>query len=198
MIVCCDEPAVLSVVKAHAAVSGLCCWHGFVWLLYVCGCMCSLIQDGRLHINDQLVKVNGDSLLGVSNMVAMDTLRRAMQKEGSSSEHIHLVVARRMLPRDVRISASDATDVMAATSAAAAKDNKHTSHVAVTKKLDKNANRDNYMDLNSMDQHDGHVSSPRQRSVDTGYHNHLQTDGGVTLVDHLHFVNVSSLLGCRV
>jgi hypothetical protein len=38
-------------------------------------------QDGRLAINDQLMKVNGESLKDLSNSESMETLRKAMQKE---------------------------------------------------------------------------------------------------------------------
>lgn len=39
-------------------------------------------RDGRLKMNDQLLSVNGVSLLGQSNAEAMDTLRRAMLQTG--------------------------------------------------------------------------------------------------------------------
>ncbi|XP_061647250.1 partitioning defective 3 homolog B isoform X1 [Phyllopteryx taeniolatus] len=51
-------------------------------------------KDGRLHINDQLVAVNGESLLGRSNHVAMETLRRSMSHEGNLRGTIQLVVMR--------------------------------------------------------------------------------------------------------
>ncbi|XP_028248920.1 partitioning defective 3 homolog B-like isoform X4 [Parambassis ranga] len=51
-------------------------------------------KDGRLHINDQLVAVNGESLLGCSNHVAMETLRRSMSQEGNVRGTIQLVVLR--------------------------------------------------------------------------------------------------------
>ncbi|XP_076602552.1 partitioning defective 3 homolog B-like isoform X1 [Chaetodon auriga] len=51
-------------------------------------------KDGRLRINDQLVAVNGESLLGCSNHVAMDTLRRSMSQEGNLRGTIQLVVLR--------------------------------------------------------------------------------------------------------
>lgn len=56
-------------------------------------------QDGRLSINDQLIAVNGESLLGRSNHVAMETLRRSMSSEGNSRGTIQLVVLR--APRQV-------------------------------------------------------------------------------------------------
>ncbi|XP_077582578.1 partitioning defective 3 homolog B-like [Stigmatopora nigra] len=40
-------------------------------------------KDGRLKVNDQLIWVNGEALLGRSNHAAMDTLRRSMSAEGS-------------------------------------------------------------------------------------------------------------------
>ncbi|XP_015242736.1 PREDICTED: partitioning defective 3 homolog B-like [Cyprinodon variegatus] len=51
-------------------------------------------KDGRLHINDQLVAVNGESLLGRSNHAAMETLRRSMSQEGNVRGMIQLVVLR--------------------------------------------------------------------------------------------------------
>ncbi|KAI3356485.1 hypothetical protein L3Q82_017691, partial [Scortum barcoo] len=55
-------------------------------------------KDGRLHVNDQLVAVNGESLLGRSNHVAMETLRRSMSQEGNVRGTIQLVVLR--APKD--------------------------------------------------------------------------------------------------
>lgn len=52
------------------------------------------LQDGRLRVNDQLVAVNGESLLGCSNHVAMETLRRSMSHEGNLRGMIQLVVLR--------------------------------------------------------------------------------------------------------
>ncbi|XP_034042512.1 partitioning defective 3 homolog B-like isoform X2 [Thalassophryne amazonica] len=51
-------------------------------------------KDGRLRVNDQLVSVNGESLLGRSNHVAMETLRRSMSQEGNMRGTIQLVVLR--------------------------------------------------------------------------------------------------------
>ncbi|XP_019125140.2 partitioning defective 3 homolog B isoform X3 [Larimichthys crocea] len=51
-------------------------------------------KDGRLCVNDQLVAVNGESLLGCSNHVAMETLRRSMSQEGNVRGTIQLVVLR--------------------------------------------------------------------------------------------------------
>lgn len=54
------------------------------------------LQDGRLHINDQLIAVNGESLLGRSNHAAMETLRRSMSQEGNARGMIQLVVLRNL------------------------------------------------------------------------------------------------------
>ncbi|CAL8341326.1 unnamed protein product [Boreogadus saida] len=51
-------------------------------------------KDGRLRVNDQLVGVNGASLLGRSNHFAMETLRRSMSQEGNLRGTIQLVVLR--------------------------------------------------------------------------------------------------------
>uniref|UniRef100_A0A8C6UU52 PDZ domain-containing protein n=1 Tax=Neogobius melanostomus TaxID=47308 RepID=A0A8C6UU52_9GOBI len=51
-------------------------------------------KDSRLRINDQLVAVNGESLLGRSNHDAMETLRRSMSQEGNVRGTIQLVVLR--------------------------------------------------------------------------------------------------------
>lgn len=56
-------------------------------------------QDGRLSVNDQLIAVNGESLLGRSNHTAMEALRRSMSSEGNSRGTIQLVVLR--APRQV-------------------------------------------------------------------------------------------------
>ncbi|EEC01197.1 conserved hypothetical protein, partial [Ixodes scapularis] len=61
-----------------------------------------LPQDGRLRTNDQLLNINGTSLLGVTNSHAMETLRRAMtQGEGPNPNAITLTVARRVPSQDV-------------------------------------------------------------------------------------------------
>ncbi|KAM4537845.1 par-3 family cell polarity regulator beta a isoform 2-T3 [Fundulus diaphanus] len=51
-------------------------------------------KDGRLRINDQMIAVNGESLLGRSNHAAMETLRRSMSSEGNMRGTIQLVVLR--------------------------------------------------------------------------------------------------------
>ncbi|XP_028835617.1 par-3 family cell polarity regulator beta a isoform X2 [Denticeps clupeoides] len=51
-------------------------------------------KDGRLRVNDQLVVVNEESLLGRSNHDAMETLRRSMSSEGNLRGSIQLVVLR--------------------------------------------------------------------------------------------------------
>ncbi|XP_022242602.1 partitioning defective 3 homolog isoform X3 [Limulus polyphemus] len=54
-------------------------------------------KDGRLHIDDQLIKINGISLLRMKNTEAMEMLRHAIiKKEGLSSatEFITLTIAR--------------------------------------------------------------------------------------------------------
>lgn len=57
-------------------------------------------RDGRLKMNDQLLSVNGISLLGQSNALAMDTLRKAMlQASGSNPGLIILKIARRASSR---------------------------------------------------------------------------------------------------
>lgn len=57
-------------------------------------------QDGRLSVNDQLIAINGESLLGRSNHAAMETLRHSMSSEGNSRGTIQLVVLR--APRQVQ------------------------------------------------------------------------------------------------
>uniref|UniRef100_A0A668A9G2 PDZ domain-containing protein n=1 Tax=Myripristis murdjan TaxID=586833 RepID=A0A668A9G2_9TELE len=51
-------------------------------------------KDGRLRVNDQLIAVNGASLLGRSNHAAMETLRRSMSSEGNARGTIQLVLLR--------------------------------------------------------------------------------------------------------
>ncbi|XP_077416034.1 par-3 family cell polarity regulator alpha, b isoform X7 [Vanacampus margaritifer] len=53
-------------------------------------------KDGRLHINDQLIAVNSESLLGKTNQDAMETLRKSMSTEGNKRGMIQLIVARRV------------------------------------------------------------------------------------------------------
>ncbi|XP_012524846.1 partitioning defective 3 homolog [Monomorium pharaonis] len=58
-------------------------------------------RDGRLRTNDQLLRVNGISLLGLSNADAMETLRRAMLNTDSSvTGVINLIIARRVSSYD--------------------------------------------------------------------------------------------------
>lgn len=53
-------------------------------------------RDGRLHTNDQLLNVNGVSLVGQSNAEAMETLRRALVHTRSNVQgNISLTIARR-------------------------------------------------------------------------------------------------------
>ncbi|XP_060923246.1 par-3 family cell polarity regulator beta a [Limanda limanda] len=51
-------------------------------------------KDGRLTVNDQMVAVNGESLIGRSNHASMETLRRSMSSEGNARGTIQLVVLR--------------------------------------------------------------------------------------------------------
>ncbi|XP_062383522.1 par-3 family cell polarity regulator beta a [Sardina pilchardus] len=51
-------------------------------------------KDGRLRVNDQLMAINGESLVGRSNHDAMETLRRSMSMEGNLRGTIQLLVSR--------------------------------------------------------------------------------------------------------
>ncbi|XP_061776769.1 par-3 family cell polarity regulator alpha, b isoform X3 [Nerophis ophidion] len=53
-------------------------------------------KDGRLRVNDQLIAVNGESLLAKTNQDAMETLRKSMSTEGNKRGMIQLIVARRI------------------------------------------------------------------------------------------------------
>ncbi|KAL1006734.1 hypothetical protein UPYG_G00076090 [Umbra pygmaea] len=53
-------------------------------------------KDGRLRVNDQLIAVNGESLLETPNQDAMETLRLSMSTEGNKRGMIQLIVARRV------------------------------------------------------------------------------------------------------
>lgn len=54
-------------------------------------------RDGRLKMNDQLLSVNGISLLGQSNAEAMETLRKAMYETGGNYPGvITLTIARKV------------------------------------------------------------------------------------------------------
>lgn len=61
--------------------------------------LCVDLQDGRLHVNDQLIAVNGESLLGKTNQDAMETLRKSMSIESNKRGMIQLIVARRVSGR---------------------------------------------------------------------------------------------------
>lgn len=52
------------------------------------------LQDGRLCVNDQLIAVNGESLNGMTNQEAMETLRKSMSVESNKRGMIQLIVAR--------------------------------------------------------------------------------------------------------
>lgn len=82
----------------HAQVCNPVHWIGFT----PTGVCVFVLQDGRLHVNDQLVAVNGESLLGRSNHVAMETLRRSMSQEGNVRGTIQLVVLRALKVRKLK------------------------------------------------------------------------------------------------
>lgn len=50
-------------------------------------------------MNDQLIAVNGESLLCKTNQEAMETLRKSMSTEGNKRGMIQLIVARRVSKR---------------------------------------------------------------------------------------------------
>lgn len=51
-------------------------------------------------MNDQLIAVNGESLLAKTNQDAMETLRKSMSTEGNKRGMIQLIVARRVTKRN--------------------------------------------------------------------------------------------------
>ncbi|XP_065352017.1 partitioning defective 3 homolog isoform X10 [Cloeon dipterum] len=53
-------------------------------------------RDGRLRTNDQLININGVSLIASNNSDAMETLRRNMHQEGPKPGVITLTVSRRV------------------------------------------------------------------------------------------------------
>ncbi|ESO84545.1 hypothetical protein LOTGIDRAFT_132029, partial [Lottia gigantea] len=53
-------------------------------------------KDGRLIMNDQLLEINGEKLVGLTNIKAMEKLRNAMQSEGPIPGHTFLSVARKI------------------------------------------------------------------------------------------------------
>ncbi|XP_063742077.1 partitioning defective 3 homolog isoform X2 [Eleginops maclovinus] len=57
-------------------------------------------KDARLRVNDQLIAVNGESLLAKTNQDAMETLRKSMSTEGNKRGTIQLIVARRVAKRN--------------------------------------------------------------------------------------------------
>lgn len=65
-------------------------------------------RDGRLKMNDQLLNVNGVSLLGQSNAEAMATLRKTMvHMPGKYPKMITLQVARRNIRPNSTIESND-------------------------------------------------------------------------------------------
>ncbi|CAL9689573.1 unnamed protein product [Knipowitschia caucasica] len=61
-------------------------------------------KDGRMRVNDQLIAVNNESLLGKTNQDAMETLRKSMSVEGNRRGTIQLIVARRLKNTDPGLS----------------------------------------------------------------------------------------------
>ncbi|XP_073969994.1 par-3 family cell polarity regulator isoform X4 [Rhodnius prolixus] len=62
-------------------------------------------RDGRLKTNDQLLNVNGVSLLGQSNASAMETLRRALLRtDGPVPGAITITIARKLAHRSESVS----------------------------------------------------------------------------------------------
>lgn len=53
-------------------------------------------RDGRLRTNDQMLNVNGISLLNLSNTDAMEILKRAIYTEGPKPGTISLTIARKV------------------------------------------------------------------------------------------------------
>lgn len=71
-------------------------------------------RDGRLKMNDQLLNVNGVSLLGQSNAEAMATLRKTMvHQPGRYPKTITLQVARRMIRPNSLIEANELSNTSA-------------------------------------------------------------------------------------
>ena len=54
----------------------------------------SHFQDGRLQIDDQIIEVNGEPLIGKSNTAAMGILRGAMQRNCVTKRYISVLVCR--------------------------------------------------------------------------------------------------------
>lgn len=53
-----------------------------------------------MRVNDQLIAVNGESLLGKTNQEAMETLRKSMSVESNKRGMIQLIVARMVSGRN--------------------------------------------------------------------------------------------------
>ena len=45
-----------------------------------------MLQDGRLKVHDQLLSVNGESLMGMDNKEAIDLLKTALIQHGKSGQ----------------------------------------------------------------------------------------------------------------
>ncbi|XP_030612054.1 partitioning defective 3 homolog isoform X2 [Archocentrus centrarchus] len=63
-------------------------------------------KDGRLRVNDQLIAVNGESLIEMTNQDAMEMLRKSMSVEGNKRGMIQLIVARRVAKNNEEVPGS--------------------------------------------------------------------------------------------
>jgi partitioning defective protein 3 len=98
-------------------------------------------RDGRLRTNDQLVNINGISLLGKANCDAMDTLRRAMHEEGPTPGVITLTVARRL---NIEAASGGGTAAQNSSESAAAARRRATGRDSVTSMLTSSSEGDSY------------------------------------------------------
>uniref|UniRef100_A0A3Q0SFR3 Par-3 family cell polarity regulator beta b n=1 Tax=Amphilophus citrinellus TaxID=61819 RepID=A0A3Q0SFR3_AMPCI len=97
-------------------------------------------KDGRLHVNDQLVAVNGESLLGRPNHVAMETLRRSMSQEGNVRGTIQLVVLRALKVHSVFLENSHISCPAQPQSPTHNQNQRQIQHVKASKSMDLDSN----------------------------------------------------------
>uniref|UniRef100_A0A3Q0S2M8 Par-3 family cell polarity regulator beta b n=1 Tax=Amphilophus citrinellus TaxID=61819 RepID=A0A3Q0S2M8_AMPCI len=97
-------------------------------------------MDGRLHVNDQLVAVNGESLLGRPNHVAMETLRRSMSQEGNVRGTIQLVVLRALKVHSVFLENSHISCPAQPQSPTHNQNQRQIQHVKASKSMDLDSN----------------------------------------------------------
>lgn len=82
-------------------------------------------RDGRLKMNDQLLSVNGTSLLGQSNADAMEALRKAMYETGGNYPGVITLTIARKMGRPLSMMGNDGLDGQVAMESQSQQNNNH-------------------------------------------------------------------------